>query len=221
MAGKFYAVKVGRKCGIYGSWDEAKEQVNGFAGAVYKSFKTQDDAELFMRGEQTVQEQVKTVKQEAVVPDYDCAIYVKGTVANGIVSSGVYVESTGVKYGFGFTFDKFKESGTVSSELLAVLAGVETAIDTGFNDIAICYSFQGCESWYNGVWTPHDELPLRYVSVLKKLVYENSLTLHFVKKDSKFAKAMSKKTYSMLDKISSELILSGGLRVANITVNTF
>lgn len=221
MAGKFYAVKVGRKCGIYGSWDEAKEQVNGFAGAIYKSFKTEDDARIFMRGDNVDNVHSATIKQEAVIPECDCAVYVKGMVANGIVSSGVYVESAGLKYGFGFVFDEFNESGAVSAELLAVLAGIEIAVDTGFNDIVVCYSFQGCDSWYNGAWTPHGELSIRYVSTLSKLVNEKGITLHFVKKDSKFAKMMSKKMYSMLDKISSELILSGGLRVANITVNTF
>ena len=36
---KFYAVKQGRKTGIFTSWDEAKAQVDGYSGAVYKSFK--------------------------------------------------------------------------------------------------------------------------------------------------------------------------------------
>ena len=35
---KFYAVKEGKKPGIYHTWDECKEQVNGYSGAVYKSF---------------------------------------------------------------------------------------------------------------------------------------------------------------------------------------
>ncbi|WP_286149303.1 RNase H1/viroplasmin domain-containing protein, partial [Thomasclavelia cocleata] len=35
---KFYAVKIGRKPGIYLTWDECKQQVDKFKGAVYKSF---------------------------------------------------------------------------------------------------------------------------------------------------------------------------------------
>lgn len=49
MANKFYAVKKGKKPGIYLTWDEAKTQVNGFSGAQYKSFKTKSEAEEFMK----------------------------------------------------------------------------------------------------------------------------------------------------------------------------
>ena len=48
MAGKFYAVRVGRTPGIYLSWDECKKNVDGFSGPVYKSFKTRAEAEAFM-----------------------------------------------------------------------------------------------------------------------------------------------------------------------------
>ena len=35
---KYYAIKEGKKKGIFTSWDECKEYVSGFKGAVYKSF---------------------------------------------------------------------------------------------------------------------------------------------------------------------------------------
>ena len=41
---KFYAVKKGRTPGIYRTWDAAKEQVDGFSGAEYKSFEQITDA---------------------------------------------------------------------------------------------------------------------------------------------------------------------------------
>eukprot|EP01089_Gocevia_fonbrunei_P010015 TRINITY_DN22517_c0_g1_i1.p1 TRINITY_DN22517_c0_g1~~TRINITY_DN22517_c0_g1_i1.p1 ORF type:complete len:162 (-),score=44.23 TRINITY_DN22517_c0_g1_i1:165-650(-) len=46
--GKFYAVARGHKTGIFTSWDVCKEQVNGFAGAKYKSFPTKSEAEQFL-----------------------------------------------------------------------------------------------------------------------------------------------------------------------------
>jgi len=45
---KFYAVKNGRKCGIYNSWSECQQQISGFSGSVFKSFGTLKDAEAFM-----------------------------------------------------------------------------------------------------------------------------------------------------------------------------
>ena len=44
---KFYAVRVGRIPGIYRTWDECKKQVNGFSGAIFKSFKVLNDAHVF------------------------------------------------------------------------------------------------------------------------------------------------------------------------------
>lgn len=48
--GKFYAVKIGRKTGIFQTWDECAKNVNKFPGAVYKSFKTREEAEIFLNG---------------------------------------------------------------------------------------------------------------------------------------------------------------------------
>ena len=53
MASKFYAVKKGKIPGIYNSWDDCKKMVDGFPGAVYKSFKTLEEAEAFVGAEDT------------------------------------------------------------------------------------------------------------------------------------------------------------------------
>jgi ribonuclease HI len=53
---KFYAVRKGRKPGIYLTWEECSQQVTGVAGAIYKSFETRAEAERFLaagRGTQT------------------------------------------------------------------------------------------------------------------------------------------------------------------------
>lgn len=42
---KYYAVLKGRKTGVFTSWEECEEQVKGFSGALYKSFKTMREAE--------------------------------------------------------------------------------------------------------------------------------------------------------------------------------
>jgi ribonuclease HI len=42
---KFYVVWKGRQIGIFANWDECNTQIHGYAGAVYKSFKTRQLAE--------------------------------------------------------------------------------------------------------------------------------------------------------------------------------
>lgn len=45
MADKYYVVKSGRIPGIYTTWAECLQQVEKFSGAVYKSYKTREEAE--------------------------------------------------------------------------------------------------------------------------------------------------------------------------------
>ena len=44
MASKYYAVKKGKVPGIYLNWNDCKAMVDGYPGAVYKSFKTIEEA---------------------------------------------------------------------------------------------------------------------------------------------------------------------------------
>lgn len=48
---KFYVVWEGREPGIYEDWDDCLAQVDGFPGAKYKSFKSQDEAVKAFRGD--------------------------------------------------------------------------------------------------------------------------------------------------------------------------
>lgn len=50
MAQKFYVVWEGRQRGIFTDWDHCKAQIDKFAGARYKSFKTRAEAEAAFRG---------------------------------------------------------------------------------------------------------------------------------------------------------------------------
>jgi len=45
---KFYAVAVGRSCGIFTDWPTAEAQVKGFAGAKYKSFESEAEATVWL-----------------------------------------------------------------------------------------------------------------------------------------------------------------------------
>lgn len=53
MAKKFYAVKRGRRPGIYPSWPECQQQVSGFAGAIYKGFPSRSAALDWLKGADT------------------------------------------------------------------------------------------------------------------------------------------------------------------------
>ncbi len=43
---KVYAVKKGKIVGIFRNWDECRDSVNGYPGAEYKSFFTEEEAKF-------------------------------------------------------------------------------------------------------------------------------------------------------------------------------
>lgn len=51
MAGKkYYAVKKGKTTGIFKSWAECRDSVDGYSGAEYKGFMLLEEAEAYMKG---------------------------------------------------------------------------------------------------------------------------------------------------------------------------
>ncbi|PRW20551.1 ribonuclease H [Chlorella sorokiniana] len=49
MAKNFYAVATGRRPGLFRTWDECQLQVKGYPKAVFKGFKTEEEARQFLR----------------------------------------------------------------------------------------------------------------------------------------------------------------------------
>ena len=96
MAQKYYAVRKGKKPGIYRTWPETQRQVSGFSGAQYKSFTTQAEAEAFMNGQSTTQRSkparsvgaTTTVRTATITVYTDGGSRNTGNVAGGHVKTG-------------------------------------------------------------------------------------------------------------------------------------
>ena len=85
----FYAVKAGRKTGIFTKWSECLESVSGYPRAQYKGFATKEDAEAYMNDsiirEKAVADVVKSIHES----EDDKLIYyaVKNGRKNGLYST--------------------------------------------------------------------------------------------------------------------------------------
>ena len=81
MAKKFYAVKRGRKTGLYTVWAECAAQVKGFQGAVYKGFMTEEEARAWLGGVDARAEQPRAAAEMAApsAPDADYIIHTDGS----------------------------------------------------------------------------------------------------------------------------------------------
>ena len=81
MAKKFYAVKRGRKTGLFTVWAECAAQVKGFQGAVYKGFMTEEEARAWLGGVDARAEQPRAAAEmaEPSAPDADYIIHTDGS----------------------------------------------------------------------------------------------------------------------------------------------
>ena len=81
MAKKFYAVKRGRKTGLFTVWAECAAQVKGFQGAVYKGFMTEEEARAWLGGADARTEQPHAAAEmaEPSAPDADYIIHTDGS----------------------------------------------------------------------------------------------------------------------------------------------
>ena len=60
----YYAIAVGKKIGIFTSWDECSKYVSGFSGSVYKSFAVKSDAEKWLKDQGKKEKSEESESQE-------------------------------------------------------------------------------------------------------------------------------------------------------------
>lgn len=87
----YYAVAKGGNIGIYDTWKECQEQINGFKGAKFKKFTNENDAKCFIEEHQKIQVEVDIT--ENCEPDY--YVYTDGACSNNgnkkaIAGIGIY-----------------------------------------------------------------------------------------------------------------------------------
>jgi ribonuclease HI len=85
---KFYAVRVGRKPGIYTEWfgrNGAEDQVKGFHNAIFKGFATREDAEGFLIDDiksNSVEKSKRTMRKNSCSNRNSIIIYTDGGCIN-------------------------------------------------------------------------------------------------------------------------------------------
>ena len=82
---KFYAVARGKIPGIYNTWNETKIQVNGFPRALYKGFKTREEAEKFIMSTSLINSTMLTSLINVI-------LYTDGSCANKYGGCGIVIK---------------------------------------------------------------------------------------------------------------------------------
>ena len=94
----FYAVAIGKIAGIYNTWDECKQQVNGYPNSKYKKFNNIKEAKLFIsttiENTTTIVDDTATIVDDTttvVNDDEDTIIFTDGSccMVNGQMRAGI------------------------------------------------------------------------------------------------------------------------------------
>ena len=93
MAKNFYAVRTGRTKGVFTSWDACKASVEGYAGAEYRGFNTEDEAYNYLNGNEVAVTNGVKVIIEKPKDEHTVNIYTDGSYKNGCVALGVFIEA--------------------------------------------------------------------------------------------------------------------------------
>ncbi len=204
MASKFYAVKKGRKPGVYYSWDICKKMVDGYPGAVYKSFKTMEEAKAFIGIETFVgNEALAEAEEKAVIGTANAG---KNSAANGGMQKtnqsepkiyafvdGSYNIATKV-YGYGgFLVHEGKKEvlqgagdeeemasmRNVAGEILGSMAAIRKAVELNLPEIAIYYDYMGIEMWATGGWKRNKTGTIAYYDYIQSV--KDKIKIQFIK----------------------------------------
>ena len=161
---KFYAVRKGKKTGIFSTWDECKEQVTGFKGAIYKSFKTLEEAEEFVKGNE---EKIENVEEVDGVYAY--------------IDGSLVIVDGDKKYEFKHAGNRedYAQLHNVAGELEAAKYVMWYAVDKKIKEITLFYDYQGIESWAIGDWQANLPYTQDYVKFYNKV--KSVVKVNFVK----------------------------------------
>lgn len=202
---KFYAVKKGRKTGVFSSWDECKASVDNYPGAIFKGFVTLAEAKSYLKNSDVKASEVKIrdrgmhetkkvrgtksfgskgQEKEEFPPQGTLLAYVDGSY-----------EDTLKKYAFGCVFllpdgRIFTEYGNgdnaqslqlrnVTGEMLGAMYAVRFAMLNGFDAVEIRYDYSGIEKWVSGEWRGRTELTQKYAASMRE--WGKSIAVTFTK----------------------------------------
>jgi len=167
VATKYYAVKVGRSCGVYKTWNECKEQIDKFKGALYKSFPTEQEALAYVAGVLPVQP-AHVISAEA--HDKVIDIFVDGSF-NGQNYSWAFAAYKGnqlIHTASGVGDDTEAASmRNVAGELAAAVKAIEWGKKEAFEAVIIHHDYMGIAAWANGDWKTNNKFTQAYAAFVK------------------------------------------------------
>lgn len=139
MAFRYYAVRVGRKTGIYDKHQSAQSNVHGISGGEMKGFYDREKAQAWIN-------EIAEKPTHRDLTDLNVVAYTDGSYnrKTGAYGSGVVITRHNkiiAEMAVMGMDEEFQKSTHAPGELFAVLMAIQWAIDHGCNEVEICHDF--------------------------------------------------------------------------------
>lgn len=195
MAKKFYAVKTGKKPGVYDTWTECQNQIHGFSGAVYKGFATKEEAMAFIGESGGKREKHKETEAVAYVDgSYDRAT---NTFSYGVV---FFCHGQELHFSKKYADNLLTEMNNVAGEIKGAEAAIQYCLDNNISGVTIYHDYEGIAKWCNGEWKAKKAGTIAYANFYKEAI--SRVRIQFVK-----VKGHSGDKYNELaDKLAKEAL---------------
>lgn len=186
---KVYAVRKGKKTGLFYSWEECKASIDGVSGAVYKGFLTEEEAKEYLAGEEGFRKCEETGSEGK-----ECSVLEKEIPKPGQIVAyvdGSFEVSLG-RYAYGCVIltpdgEIIRESGSgnnpesaalrnVTGEMLGAMYAVQWCIRNGYQEVDIRYDYMGIEMWATGGWKAKNPLTQKYAEYMQRQAQKIKIT---------------------------------------------
>lgn len=177
MAKKYYAVRSGNTIGIFTDWETCKESVNGYKGAEFKSFKTVEEADAYLNGEEIQDDEMPNPPQGSAVAFVDGS-YKKETEE---FSYGAVLFTNGETLEFNGACDDSEVASmrNIAGELKGAMEIMSYCVENGIKNLEIHHDYIGIAKWCTGEWQANEPGTVIYREFCAKI--QEELNVSFVK----------------------------------------
>ena len=181
MAKKVYAVRKGRTTGLFMSWDDCKAQVDGFAGAEYKSFADPAEAMAYLG---------LAGSTEASADKFPEGVraYVDGSYdsSSGRFSCGVVIVETDAdgksettELNAAFDDEEAAQQRNVAGEIMGSKLAIDHCMANGVKAVEIYHDYEGIGAWADRKWKANNPLTQGYRDYVAEA--RKTIDIRFVK----------------------------------------
>lgn len=183
MAKKYYAVRNGRKTGVFLTWAECQKQVTGFSGAEFKSFPTMEEAKAFAGVNTGRKDHISSKNNMEAASPAGVIAYVDGSYRSDTkeFSYGMVILQNGEEHCFceKMTDKELAQMHNVAGEIKGSEAAMQYALDHALPEITIYHDYEGIAKWCTGAWKANKAGTQAYQAFYQEAAHK--VKIHFVK----------------------------------------